>query len=527
MATVDSQYTVKYASNLFCHSNAKKELIIDGAERYTGEQLNREARAIAQAFLSYGVSKGDTIALIGVSSCRFYAAYLAVHKLGAVACNIHVRESTTYITRTLDKVHAKLVVSEEKLLGTVAESIAALEKSVPLFSLGDEPVHGADAHYRKLIDEYPCREPEVNVSPDDPAVIILSSGSTGTPKGIVHSNGNFVRWLRVAPALFGAVSRSTRFLVNVGTSFAAWPFSSIPILYAGGCIILMDNFTPEGFCRAVESEGATMAGPVPTMIRLLEPAITNKYDLGSLKMILCAGEPPTDSDIDRVLSWADTDIRCLYLASESAPGAGTYWELNDAINLGKRVCAGKPVPGAEIRVVDPTGSITDLLPAGTEGEILLKGPTIAMCYLDDEALSREKFCDGWWRSSDLGSLDEDGYLTVSGRTDNIINTGGIKVQGEEVENCLIGHPCVSQVAVIGIADKKWGFRVEAHVSRSDDVSEDQLRQWCQTSGLASFKAPKTYVFHDKLPVGVTGKLDRVSLRDQYKDLSEESSSGSA
>jgi 2-furoate---CoA ligase len=101
------------------------------------------------------------------------------------------------------------------------------------------------------------------------------------------------------------------------------------------------------------------------------------------------------------------------------------------------------------------------------------------------------------------------------------------VHGEEVETCLVRHPGVSQVAVIGVPDKKWGLRIEAHVSRSDDVTEDQLRQWCRTSGLASFKQPKKYVFHRKLPTGVTGKLDRVSLREKYRDMADASSLGSA
>lgn len=505
------QYTVKDATNLFCHWNSSKQLIVDDVDRYTGEQLNREARKIAQALISFGISKGDTVALMGVASCRFYAAYLAVHKLGAITTNIHVMESTAYISRTLKKIHAKLVICSENLVDNVSESIAGKENQLPLLSLGDSANTKADKFYPELIDQYPATEPDVDVSSNDPAVIILSSGSTGVPKGIIHNNGNFVRWLRAGPTLFGAVSRSTRFLVNVSTSFAAWPFSSIPILYAGGTIILMDKFSPESFCALVEKEKVTMAGPVPTMIRMLEPSITNKYDLSSFNMVLCAGEPPTESDIERVLSWSDTDVRCLYLASESAPGASSYWDLNDG-KMGKTVCAGKPIPGSDVRIVNPGGSIDDILPIGDEGEIVLTGPTISQGYLDDEALTQKKFVDGWWRSGDMGYLDSDDYLYVSGRTDNIINTGGIKVQGEEVEICLIQHPAVSQTAVIGVADDKWGYRIEAHISGSGELTEAALSDWCDKQGLASFKKPKSYVFHENLPVGVSGKLDRVSLR---------------
>jgi acyl-coenzyme A synthetase/AMP-(fatty) acid ligase len=365
-----------------------------------------------------------------------------------------------------------------------------------------------------LIADYPSEEPDVDVAPSDLAIIILSSGSTGVPKGILHSNRNYVLWMRASRWLFGAVDRSTRFLVNVGTSFAAWPFSAIPMLYGQGTIILMEGFTPERFCQAVEKEKVTMAGPVPTMIRMLVPEITSKYDLSSFRMVLCAGEPPSDSDIERVLSWSDTDIRCLYLASESAPGASTFWDLHDRDVKGKSVCAGRPIPGADIRVIDPNGSIDDILETGEHGEIALSGPTISQGYLNNKELTGKKFTGRWWRSGDLGYLDEEGYLHVEGRTDNVINTGGIKVMGEEVESCLIGHPAVQQVAVIGVPDARWGQRIVAHVVNSADVSEDELLDFCSQQGLAAFKRPKEIVLRQSLPVGVTGKLDRVTLREE-------------
>ena len=512
MSTADNNNTVKYAINLLCKWNSDRELVIDDVDRYTGEQLNREARCLAQGLIDLGANKGDTVALMGTASCRFYAAYFAVHKLGALSCNIHVRESAEFIARTLRQIEAKALICSGHLLVTATAALESLGWNIPLICLDDD--RGVNNSYSDLVSRFPPKEPSLEVSPADPAIIILSSGSTGTPKGIIHSNQNFVRWLQAAPALFGAVSRTTRFLVNVGTSFAAWPFSSIPILYAGGTIVLLDGFTPEKFCQAVEKEKITMAGPVPTMIRMLEPEITQRYDLSSFEMVLCAGEPPTESDIQRVLSWADTDIRCLYLASESAPGAATFWELQDSLLNSKPVGAGKPLPGADLRIVDPEGSIDDELCTGAAGEIVLRGPTIAQGYLKNPALTAQRFVRGWWRSGDMGHLDEEGYLYVEGRTDNMINTGGIKVHGEEVETFLLQHAAISQVAVIGVPDPKWGQRIEAHVSCSAQVSAQELGQFCNDRGLAPFKQPKRYIFHDALPVGVTGKLDRVSLRER-------------
>jgi acyl-CoA synthetase (AMP-forming)/AMP-acid ligase II len=516
--------TMRQAIDLLCRWNAGKELIVDGeGRRYDGERLNREARAFAHGLRNRGIGHGSRVAFVGSASCRFYAAYFAAQKLGCVNCNIHARESADFMVRTLIGIDAAALVCSENMYAGCVEAAEALPVRIPVFSLGEAARAAPDAAYGEMVRAGASEDPPAIVSPHDEAIIILSSGSTGTPKRIVHSNANFVRWLEAAPALFGHVTRSTRFLVNVGTSFAAWPFSSIPILYAGGTIVLMDGFAPEAFCEAVQREKITMAGPVPTMIRMLEPSITGRYDLGSFRMVLCAGEPPSEGDIERVLSWANTDIRCLYLASESAPAAATFWELADRQILGKAVCAGKPVPGADIRVVDPGGGTEDLCSSGERGEILLRGPTLAQGYLGDDELTARRFVGGWWRSGDLGWLDEDGYLHVQGRTDNVINTGGIKVQGEEVESCLIGHASVSQVAVIGVEDPRWGQRIEAHIVTSADVPESELRAYCATR-LASFKQPKSYVFHQQLPLGLTGKLDRVALRRRYgRDSASESS----
>lgn len=508
-------YTVKSAIAHFCTWYGNKELIVHGAERYTGERLDREARSVAQALLHQGIGRGDTVALMGAASCRFYAAYLSVQKLGAVACNIHIRESAEFIARALERVDARAVICSEQVLPTILGAVRLLARDIPVISLGDAAGAGVAATYGEILGRYAPEEPRVEVRPGDTAVIILSSGSTGTPKGVVHSNGNFVRWMRAVPALFGPVTRHTRFLVIVSTSFAAWPFSSISVLYHGGTLVLLDGFTPETFCETVQAEKITMSGPVPTMIRRLVPEITDRYDLGSFEMMLCAGEPPSQGDIERILSWADTDIRCLYLASETSPGAATFWELNDLKRSGKAVCAGKPIGGTELRIVDPEGSIDDEVRPGEEGEILLRGPTIATGYYNDPELTRRRFVDGWWRSGDLGRLDADGFLHVEGRVDNQINTGGIKVNGEEVENCLLGHPAVAQVIVIGVPDPEWGQRIEAHVVRRGEVSDRDLGDFCKQQGLASFKQPKAYVFHESLPLGVTGKLDRVSLRKRY------------
>ncbi|MCB9971135.1 MAG: class I adenylate-forming enzyme family protein [Hyphomonas sp.] len=509
-------YTVAGAFRTMCRWNAGSELIIDGELRYTGARLAYEAACVAESLQRAGIMTGDRVAFLGANSARYFAAFFGAHLAGATTCNIHPRETPAFLGLTLRRLNARAIVCDADQLEKISAVRHALPDGLFVLSLGDATPALADLSFDDAVENGSGRIEDIAavISPDDLAVVILSSGSTGTPKGILHSQSNFVRWMRATPALFGHVERGTRFLVIVGTSFAAWPFSAVSIIYAGGTLILMREFNPEAFCAIVERERVTMAGPVPTMIRMLEPSITSRYDLSSFRMMLCAGEPPSPSDIERILSWADTDIRCLYLASESAPGAATLWQLRDQTELRKPVCAGRPVPGADVRIVDPDGTIRDVLPAGQSGEIVLRGPTISLGYLDSPELTAQRFVDGWWRSGDLGHLDTDGFLYVEGRTDNTINTGGIKVQGEEVELCLLAHPGVLQAAVIGVPDPKWGKRIDAFVAIGRGVGVDDLFAHCRAQ-LAAFKVPKNITVLDKLPVGATGKLDRMSLRKEY------------
>ena len=298
MRSEEMRYTVYAALEATCRWHRERELIVDDSARYTGERILSEAGLAAAGLSELGVRRGDRIAFVGVASCRFYAAYIGAHRLGAVTCNMNPRESSAFIGKTLRKLNARAIVCSALALDTALAANASLPTPLPVLLL-DAVDARAERCYDSLMSASTAAPAPASPQPEDEAIIILSSGSTGTPKGIVHSQRRFVRWMRGAPALFGAVSRNTRFLVNVGTSFAAWPFSSVPILYHGGALVLLEGFEPHRFCAAVARERVTMAGPVPTMIRMLGPEVTENYDLSSFEMVLIAGEPPTPRDIER------------------------------------------------------------------------------------------------------------------------------------------------------------------------------------------------------------------------------------
>ena len=170
--------------------------------------------------------------------------------------------------------------------------------------------------------------------------------------------------------------------------------------------------------------------------------------------------------------------------------------------------------GTDVKILVPGGGFDEEVQDGEIGEIAVSGPSISTGYWKDPELTRKKFSDGWWRSGDLGRLDADQYLWVSGRIDNVINTGGIKVSGEEIEHELLLHPAIAQCAVVGQPDDQLGQRIEAYlVVRGERPEAEEVSQFLrQQRHLAGYKVPKAFHWIEAMPTGPTGKLFRGALR---------------
>lgn len=494
------------ATSLTAHAS---RILLSGPEgALTGADLDADSAALAQGLAAQGIGPGDVVALIGDNTLRIHTAWLAVQRLAAVTCVLHARETPERLAAYLGHVGARLLLAGPSSLDKARAAAAAA--GIPVLALD-----GAGAGFDRLLAAHrgqPAPPPPA-VDDEAPAAILLSSGSTGLPKAVVHSQRSLRAIVRESWRLFGPLGPGTRFLQTVGTSFAAWTFTGPPVILSGGRLVIRPAFTPQGFCEAVAAEGVNIAATVPTMLRMLTPDVTARFDLGSLRTVLCSGEAPERADIDRVLGWSpQADFRCLYLASESGPPSSTLCRLEDLMSGHRLRSAGRPIPGAALRIVAPDGGIGDILPPGAVGEIALSGPSLASGYLGEPERSRTRFVDGWWRSGDLGRVDEDGFLFFEGRTDNVINTGGIKVYGEEIEAALLAHPAVAQAAVVGMPDPRWGAAITAHLVCTAPLTPDALDRHCATAGLAGFKIPKSYHFHAALPLGATGKIDRGALR---------------
>lgn len=395
-----------------------------------------------------------------------------------------------------------------------AEILFALERLggvyVPL------PADAAEAHREVLVDRV---QPDFVITPydvsqaepaeafdrhtpadDDPRWIIFTSGTEGTPKGVVLTAGNL--------AASAAASHQALRLLPGDRWLACMPMHHVggPSIFrraaeVGFSVVPVAVFDPLLVMHTLEQTSATAMSLVPTMLaRLVEAGWRGAP---SLRFVLLGGgpasEPLLNAALDRRIPIAPT-----YGLTEAASQVTTLppWESH-----GRLGSAGRPLPGVQIRIADhPEGP----LPSGTPGRIWVSGPTVATDTIDGP-LPREA---GWLPTGDMGQMDAEGYLTVLGRIDDVIVTGGEKVIPHEVEACLLEHPDIADAAVLGLPDDEWGQRVVAAVvvregAEAPDAGE--LRAYLKRE-LMYHKVPRQIVFVGELPRTGPGKIDRAALR---------------
>ena len=496
-----------------CRLRGAEDFFVDPAERVSGHAAGEAALRLAAGLAARGVAPGERVALLCRSSVRHALAYFACLVRGAVACNLHVRESPQRLAETLGWLEARLILHDADL-APLAQEIAAAAGGCATLALDDAGI--AALQSAGTFD--PQREA---LAPDALAAIVLSSGTTGRPNGVLHSQATLAENARGAQPCYLGLTPHDSTLVLMNPSFAAWPNIVLGHVGAAAKTVFDPNFTPQGFLETIARERVTMAPLVPTLWRLVLAEDTRRYDLSCLRLATISGEPPAQRDLERIVAAIGARVASLYLSSEGGCGCGVLATNADLMGRGKFASTGKPVIGADLRIVAPEGGIDDLLPAGRVGEIAVSGPSLALGYWKDPDRTRARFVAGWWRSGDMGYLDADGDLFIAGRTDNLINSGGIKVHAEEIERVLLAHPEVLQAAVVGQPDDRWGQRIEAYVVLRDAaLAAEALQEHCRAAGLAGFKLPKRFHRVASLPTGPTGKLYRRALRTPRADHPE-------
>ncbi len=482
-----------------CRWIGARDFLTDPDLRLTGTEAGAAVRKGAALLARMGIRPGDAVAVLAGPSTAQAVAFFAAQAAGGVVCCLHVRETDARLAGILADLAPRLLLADagqaDRAARLAADAGIGFATVEAVASAGDDAVA------------------PVPRGPEDPAVILLSSGTTGTPKKVLHAHRTMLATARMAAPVYGATTAADGIAVPMAPSFAAWVHTVLPFVALRGRIAFLPRFDIDAYVDTLRTERLSVAALVPTLWTMVLPEAA-RATLPDLRVAMFSGEPGTPDLVAGLCALAPA-VRSVHLASEGGCACGIVATEADLSAPGGAAAAGRPVPAGDAMVIDPDDPGLRPLPAGETGEIALRGASLAAGYLGDPAQTAARFTGGWWRSGDLGRLDGDGLLYLRGRTDNRINTGGIKVHAEEIEAALRGLGLVRAAAVVGMPDPTWGERIEAHVIPADaGLTAEALASALEAAGqLPRALLPKAYHLRDSLPTGPTGKLYRQALKD--------------
>jgi long-chain acyl-CoA synthetase len=490
------------------------------SQHITYAELNASADRVAAGLHAMGVRAGDQIALSCPNVPWFPIAYFGILKAGAVVVPLNVMLKPREIAYHLKDSHAKVYFAFEGTpelpIGEMAKAAAAdagCDKVVVLPCDPASPPAGVVTITSIMRDGAAFNRPRRE--PDDTAVILYTSGTTGYPKGAELTHMNMVNNAMSChdmfiPGLSGSDQQVTLITLPMFHSTAQTAQMNAG-LYGGFRLVLMPRFDAAAVLEAFVSEKVGLWVGVPTMYwGLLQLARASGKDLkdACASLRVCAsGGAPMPLEVLRGFEEA-FGVRVLegYGLSETAPVVA----FNQLQRPSKPGTVGLPIFGVDVRCVDEHDAA---VPAGQRGEVVVRGPNVMKGYFNRPDATAEAKRGGWFRTGDIGQLDEDGYLSIVDRKKDLILRGGFNVYPREVEEVLMTHPAVALVAVIGVPDERLGEEVKAFVVRRSGaaVTEDELVAWSREQ-MAAFKYPRQFVFRDALPMNATGKVLKRELR---------------
>lgn len=487
-----------------------KQAVVDlaGGARVSYPELNARVNAAAHAMTELGVKPRDRVALLCLNGIEFIECYFAAAKLGAVIVPLNFRLTAPELTFILGDCGAKVLIFGEAFAETVqAIRASGSETDVAHFiEIGDST--GWATPYRRIVDYTRMDEPDIAPGGDEPLTIVYTSGTTGLPKGVVHTHRTAYAGIQNVQATI-ELTQSDRYLLVLPLYHVGASTPMLAQLYRGGCLYLMAQFDPAKMWEVIEAERITKTLAVPAMLNfMLQVPGFRDRDLTSLRSIL-SGASPVPVDLIQKYHAMGIQIHQVYGMTETF-GPGCFLGGDEA--EARAGSTGRAYMLTDVRLVDEDGKD---VPPGSPGQVIMRGDHNMIGYWNRPDETAEAIRDGWLYSGDIGIADEDGYITIHDRAKDMMISGGENVYPAEIENVLISHDGVADVAVIGQPSQAWGECPLAVVVRaSPDVTEAAVMAHCH-GRLARYKQPKGVVFVDEIPRNPTGKALKWVLRERF------------
>ena len=491
---------------ILCHMNAittgNKTAIHDRGGSISWHALNQRVNQVVHALDSVGVEPGDHLALLLRNGREIVELILAAQRLGVVACPLNTWAKPTELEATIRN-SRPVVLFYDTAHSAIVEQCAP--DSIPLIAVGSQGQLPKSTRYEDLIAEHGTRPPAPFVRrKGTPKVIIQTSGTTGTPKAASRDAaasglGVLANLLQVVPYRRDDIIYCPAPLFH---SFGLATFTFATAL--GATLVLPEKFDPEASLELIGRHRCTAASFVPVMVRRvlsLPDEAKSRYDLSSLRIVLASGSVLSNDVRRGATELFGSVLYDLYGSTE----AGWVAIAKPDDLLKEKHTVGRPVQGIEVRVMDADDNPQ---PKGETGEIYIRSKVMFEGYISGE--STKSNGEGWMSIGDLGHLDEDGFLYIDGRADDMVVVGGENVYPVEVEQVIEDLDGVEEVAVVGVSDDEYGQILVAFVAGSVTVGD--VTDACKKE-LASYKVPKQVHILDELPRNATGKVLKRELID--------------
>jgi len=469
--------------------------LLSGNKTTTFNELEQQVRFLVKYFLSLGLSRGNRVAILSENNPLLVSAIFALYRIEASAIFLSLQLTPEDWSEQLKMANTRLLLGQDTLISKLKDR----PEKVTTFSELQSMLEAAS-----IIESVEPRD----IVLDNESAIIFTSSSTGHKKGVILSIENFTESAKASNRLT-KLSRGDYWGVSLPMYHVGGLGKIFRTLFAGASSNFLDSFSPERIISELSSKNLTHLSLVPTVLNELISLAEDTNSLETLKLMkatILAGAASSEALLEKIINY-DLPVLSAWGMTETTAHC-TCMSLDDPRD--RVTTGGKPFHHTSLRLINDDGE-----DVSEEGEILVKGPTVCRAYLD-ALMPQPKIQEGWLYTGDLGSIDNDGYLTIRGRKDDMFISGGENIHAGEIESVVKGFWKIKDAAVIPVPHIKWGHRPIVILELKDDaeIDLDELRTYLSDK-IAKIKIPDKVISVKELPRTAIGKVDYKALKKVY------------
>lgn len=494
---------------LAAQRDPRKTAIIAGDRQISFADYDAAANRFAHLLADAGIKKGDRIATVLFNSPEYAITHFGNARAGSVLVHISPMYAAPEIARIVERTRPRIMVIDAEIAGKIDQVRGRLVSVERIIVVGS----AAGGDFDEAIGVYNGTDPGIDIDPADPVAMTFTGGTTGEPKGaVVSHNARFVSAWTTALEHRVTGEDVTGILTPMFHVVGLMIWYQATIL-AGCTSVIFRKWDADDFIRQTERHGITSVFMVPVQVRdLIRSENFDTHRLKTLKNIGAGGALTPEGLIGEC---REALPHCDYTDHYGQSETGVLTILRPWESEAHKGSIGRAAAGVDLRIADENG---DPVPPGTIGELISRGPFMMDGYFENDAETAKYFRDGWGWTGDLAVADEDGFITLVGRSKEMIVTGGINVYPREIEITMEEHPAVLECTAFGVPDERWGEALIAYIVLRDGqtASAESLLDFCAEQ-LARYKRPREIVFVGNIPKTPSGKIQKPLLRDAYLD----------